>query len=666
MAHAERSPLATAPTVSRRLLPWLVALAVLLIVLAGPDWLTTYPDHLVVPLTGWVDRGLTWFAREATIGGVAIQQITRSLAALVDTPIDAVIVVLAEGWYAGAGLNRTQVVPPLPWLALGGAVVLLGHRLGGLRLAATAAIGIAFLVTFGLWHNAMITLASVVLSAALAVAIGLAIGIWSYRSRHVETAARAVMNVMQTIPIFAYLIPTLLLFGYGPSAALIATVAYAVPPMVHNTVIALRAVPSEVVEAGIMSGCTPRQSLWQVQLPAALPTLAVGINQVVMMTLNMVIIASMIGAGGLGYDVLVSLRKLDIGAGLEAGVGIVVLAVILDRLTQAAAHRGAGGGSARRSRFALWQMLSVWVLFAVAAAAFLPALQDWPDAWTLSTAAIWNDLVSWINREFYDTLEAFRAFVLLGIMRPLRDFLMAAPWALVIAAVLAVGARLGGVRTAALVGSLATFVLISGFWQPAMNSLYLIVISVVLALLIGFPVGVVCALQPRLREAANLFLDTLQTLPTLVYLLPAVMLFRIGDVSAVIAITSYALAPAIRYTMHGIARVPAARLEAAAMSGCSPTQTMLWVRLPSAFPTIVLGINQTIMMALSMLVIAALVGTKDLGQQVLIALNQSRVGQGIVAGLCVSALALIADALLKAWAARLAETRRHQTDGASP
>ncbi|MEM1045285.1 MAG: ABC transporter permease subunit [Pseudomonadota bacterium] len=665
MAHAERSPLATAPPLSRRLLPWLTALAVLLTVLAGPDWLTTYPDHLVVPLTGWVDWGLTWFAREATIGGVAIQQITRSLAALVDTPIDAVIVVLAEGWYAGAGLNRTQVVPPLPWLALGGAVVLLGYRLGGMRLAATAAIGIAFLVTFGLWHNAMVTLASVLLSAAVAVAIGLAIGIWSYRSRHVETVARAIMNVMQTIPIFAYLIPTLLLFGYGPSAALIATIAYAVPPMVHNTVIALRGVPSEVVEAGIMSGCTPRQSLWQVHLPAALPTLAVGINQVVMMTLNMVIIASMIGAGGLGYDVLVSLRKLDIGAGLEAGVGIVVLAVILDRLTQAAAHRGAGG-TARQSRFALWQMLTVWVVVAVAAAWLVPALQSWPESWTLSTAVIWNDLVSWINREFYDPLEAFRAFVLLGIMRPLRDFLMAAPWALVIAAIVAVGARLGGARTAALVGSLATLVLVSGFWQPAMNSLYLILISVVLALLIGFPIGVICALQPRLREAANLFLDTLQTLPTLVYLLPAVMLFRIGDVSAVIAITSYALAPAIRYTMHGISQVPAARLEAAAMSGCSPGQTMLWVRLPSAFPTIVLGINQTIMMALSMLVIAALVGTKDLGQQVLIALNQSRVGQGIVAGICVSALALIADALLKAWAARLAEDRRHQTDRASP
>ncbi|MEL6648438.1 MAG: ABC transporter permease subunit, partial [Pseudomonadota bacterium] len=211
---------------------------------------------------------------------------------------------------------------------------------------------------------------------------------------------------------------------------------------------------------------------------------------------------------------------------------------------------------------------------------------------------------------------------------------------------------MGGARVALYCAALMMFIIVTGFWAPAMNSVYLMTIAVVLALLFGFPIGFWLASRPALRNPANLMLDTLQTLPTLVYLLPAVMLFRIGDVSAIIAIFLYAIAPAIRYSMIGISQVPHARLEAAAITGCNRWQTLIFIRLPAAVPTLLLGINQTIMMAFSMLVIAALVGTKDLGQQVLIALNRSIVGQGIVAGLCVAALALVADALLKAAAKR--------------
>ena len=193
-----------------------------------------------------------------------------------------------------------------------------------------------------------------------------------------------------------------------------------------------------------------------------------------------------------------------------------------------------------------------------------------------------------------------------------------------------------------------------------MNSVYLIVISVGLAVLVGYPVGFWLAMRPRAQGTAGFVLDTLQTLPTLVYLLPAVMLFRIGDVSAAIAVTLYAMAPAVRYAMVGMAQVPKARLEAAQIAGATGWQTLIWVRLPSALPTLLVGVNQTIMMAFSMLIIAALVGTKDLGQEVLIALNRSLVGEGIVAGLCVACLALISDALLKAAAARATSPSRRR------
>ena len=644
----------------------LLTVAVLVIVGAlvvkfGPEWLSVIPAWLVFPVSDIVGSSLTWFAREASIGDLAVQEITRLFAELFDRPIEGAVVLLADGLFTGRGLNVKQSVPPFSWLALGGAAVIISYRFGGRQLAWTTVISVGFLVFFGLWHNAMVTLSNVLVCVILAATFGLALGIWSFRSSHVENVTRAVMNIMQTVPIFSYLIPTLLLFGYGPSAALVATVVYALPPMVHNTVLALKSVPAETIECGHMAGCTQRQLLWQVQLPTALAKLAVGLNQVVMMTLNMVIIASMIGAGGLGFDVLKALRKLDIGSGLEAGMGIVALAVVLDRVSQAAAKRAAHGKHREPGQWPLWRLVAVWMVAATLIALVFEPAQSWPKDYVISTAVFWNDLVSWINRELYDGLNAFRTFALLEVMRPLRDTLAEAPWAAVIG-LLALGAHaIGGIRLAVYCSALALFIVMTGFWGPAMNSVYLILISVFLAVLVGFPLGFWLSSRARYRAAANFVLDTLQTLPTLVYLLPAVMLFRIGDVSAIIAVTMYALAPAIRYGMVGMSQVPHARLEAAEITGCTRWQTLIWVRFPAAFPTLLIGVNQTVMMAFSMLVIAALVGTKDLGQQVLIALNRSLVGEGIVAGLCVACLALIADGLLKSAAAKAA-TKSHKRE----
>ncbi|MEO1191943.1 MAG: ABC transporter permease subunit [Pseudomonadota bacterium] len=630
---------------------WLLAALAGLVayLLLAPEWLRSVPDWLVLPLPEWLGGGLTWLAREASIGGLAVQEITRGLAELVNQPIEAAQIVLADGIWSGRGLNKEQAVPPLPWIGLVGFVVILGYRLGGLRLAVTVGLAGLYLVVFGLWHDAMVTLSSVLLCVLIAAGLGLALGVTSYRRPGVEVAARGTMNVMQTVPIFAYLVPTLLFFGYGPAAAVLATVIYALPPMMHTTVLALRGVPAETVEYGRMAGCTRRQLLWRVQLPVALPTLAVGLNQVIMMSLNMVIIASMIGAGGLGFKVLQALRKLDIGTGLQAGLGIVALAVVLDRLSQAAGRKLASGQQQRRQIPTL-ALAFGFLLLSIPIGLLIEPLLAWPKDWVITTAGFWNGLVTAINQNFYDILQGFRTFALLYIMRPLRDFLMAVPWPLLVLAAGLAGAFLSGRRLAAMAAGLMAFIAVSGYWEPAMQSIYLVFLAVLIALIIGFPVGFWLAARPRLQPGAGLILDTLQTLPTFVYLLPAVMLFRIGDVAALIAITSYAIAPAVRYAMHGIRQVPPARLEAAAMTGCTRRQTLFFVKLPAAFPTLVLGVNQTVMMALSMLIIAALVGTSDLGQEILTALNRAEVGQGIVAGLCVAALALVADGLLKALA----------------
>ena len=636
-----------------RLLLWAFFFTfVFFVINIGPDWMSSFPEALIFPVAEKVGSGLNWFARDAKIAGVPMQEITRSVASFFDLIIDATVVVLSKGIFTGRGLNVSQLVPPLSWMSIGGCLAIVSYRFGGRNLIVITSIAVLFLVLFGLWQNAMVTLASVLVSVLLAMAIGLALGIWSFKSQNVENVTRGVMNVMQTVPIFSYLVPTLLLFGYGPSAALVATVIYALPPMVHNTVLALKSVPTETTECGVMIGCRPRQLLWQVQLPVALGRLAVGMNQTIMMTLNMVIIASMIGAGGLGFNVLQALRKLDIGSGLEAGMGIVALAIILDRISQAAAQRAANGKHLEPGQRPLWQLLVVWLIFSSVIAFIFTPMQTWPDAWEISTASFWNAAVTWVNMNLFDILEGARNFALLEIMRPFNRFLQSAPWSLVVASVVALAFYLGGFKLAVYCALLMFFILLTGYWAPAMASVYLITISVLMAVIIGYPIGFWLSSQPQLKDTANFILDTMQTLPTLVYLLPAVMLFRIGDVSAVIAVILYALAPAVRYAMVGMSQVSPALLEAAQISGCTRWQTLKWIRFPAALPTLLIGVNQTIMMAFSMLIIAALVGTKDLGQEVLIALNRSLVGEGLVAGFCVACLALISDGLLKAAASK--------------
>lgn len=332
-------------------------------------------------------------------------------------------------------------------------------------------------------------------------------------------------------------------------------------------------------------------------------------------------------------------------------MAIVVLAVLLDRLTQALARRQSSGerrSGAGRDALAAAVLILVPTVLSLA----VPALAVWPKELVLSVAAPLNAAVSFVNQQFHDPLEAVRTAARLYLMNPIRDGMLMLPWPLVVAAIGGAGWALGGLRTAGTVTALALFVVLTGYWTAAMGSVYLTALAVAVSLAIGFPFGIWVSARPRLQQAVQILLDTLQTLPTLVYLLTAVMLFRDGDFSALIAIVSYAIAPAVRYGIDGMLHVPGERIEAAAMSGCTKWQTFVHVRLPGALPTLLLGVNQTVMMALSMLVIAALVGTRELGQEVFTALSEGKAGPGIVAGLCVACVALIIDTLLKTGAAR--------------
>jgi glycine betaine/proline transport system permease protein len=196
---------------------------------------------------------------------------------------------------------------------------------------------------------------------------------------------------------------------------------------------------------------------------------------------------------------------------------------------------------------------------------------------------------------------------------------------------------------------LVLFIAMSGFWEKAMITVYLIGVCVLLANLIGIPIGIIASQNDRVHKVTQVIIDTFQTLPAFVYLIPVIMIFSVGDFSAMIAVVLYSIVPAIRYTDNGIRQIPTSYLDAAVSVGCSKFQILRRVQLPLSLPDIMLGVNQTLMMGLSMLVITALVGTRDLGQETLIALSKVDPGRGITAGICVAFIAIVVDRLINAW-----------------
>ena len=229
-------------------------------------------------------------------------------------------------------IEALLMLPPA-WLLIAIFVGLGVWRIG-LRFAAFTAVSFILIVMTGFWEQTVVTLGLTFSATLISLLLGIPLGIWAAKSERVATITRPILDFMQTMPAFVYLIPAAMLFGLGRVPGIIATVIFAMPPAVRLTSLGIRQVNKEIVEAGQSFGCTSRQLLFKVQLPNAMPSIMAGVNQTIMMALSMVIIASMVGAGGLGNDVLASIQRLDIGLGFESGMPVVLLAIILDRITE--------------------------------------------------------------------------------------------------------------------------------------------------------------------------------------------------------------------------------------------------------------------------------------------------------------------------------------------
>ncbi|HJK96225.1 MAG TPA: ABC transporter permease subunit [Polyangiaceae bacterium LLY-WYZ-14_1] len=670
---------------------WGALIAAMLGLLAFRDqlgWAIAYPEAWVLPLTPWLNAAMDWTVEHFGAG-------FRAFADLLAVPM---------GWVR-------WLLQALPWSVTLVLLVGLAQAVSGWRLAAFTFAAVFYMVVIGYWPEAMNSLALVALSVPIAVVLGFATGALAFLSARAARAISPLMDLLQTVPAFAYLLPILLLFGFGPVVGLIASVLYAFPPMVRNTALGLARVPDEVIEAGLMSGATGWQLFWRVRVPGALRQILLGVNQTTMAAFSMVIIASIIGGtADIGWEVLSTMRKAQFGESLLAGLVIALMAMVMDRLTCVIATRdGTSPGLDRATPLALGGA----ALGLLALAQAVPALGQWPEAWEVYPAAALNDAVTYIVTEFsgaIDTIKQVAFFYLmlpikLGLEQTISPFswgfaftpelkagyaaaaagvaallgwrvgwqgaalaafvaillhvgLTRLPWPPLVAMAVLLAFHAGGGRLAAAMAAGLGFLLLAGVWPQAMLSLYLCGLGVILSFALGTALGIFAAESRTVSAMLRPVCDTLQTMPLFVILIPFVMIFKIGEFTALLAIIAYAIVPSIRYAEHGLRSVPAATIEAATACGATRLQLLWRVKLPLALPVIMLGLNQTIMFAISMLVIAALVGTNGLGQQVYIGLGDGDFGVGIVAGIGMAIIAMLAD--------RMTQSLRRGAEAAMP
>ncbi len=292
-----------------RYLFWLGIAAVL--VLLGWIFNSAQGGFFQIPLENWVNIGVDWLIIKLAVVFDGIKLITQ--------------IVLN---------NLEKFLLWLPWWVVLISIILVAWRLASVRVAIFSGAAMYFIGTLELWELCMSTLALIATAVLISIVLGIPIGILSARSDRVDNIVRPVLDAMQTMPAFVYLIPALMFFGIGKVPGVIATVIFAVPPAVRLTNLGIRQVPEDLVEAAHTFGSTGMQLLVKVQIPLALPSIMAGINQTIMLSLSMVVLAAMIAAGGLGREVIMALGQVDIGRGFVAGTAIVLVAMILDRITQ--------------------------------------------------------------------------------------------------------------------------------------------------------------------------------------------------------------------------------------------------------------------------------------------------------------------------------------------
>jgi glycine betaine/proline transport system permease protein len=653
------APAISAPSSRWRGRPAQVGLVALLMLAAFAIWRDEFP---------W-PSSLTWSAlpgRLDDLQGWLLDQRTA------ENP--NVIFAIFDGFRALADWLVTALTNALEWLTWVGtaaAGTLLVWRFGGWRAGLVVLAAFASFALMGLWEQSVQTLALMLAAVTLSLAIGMPIGVLAGRSPRLYRAITPALDAMQIVPAFAYLMPVVILFSVGPAAAVITTMIYAIPPAVRITALGIRGVTHDTVEAADAFGATKLQTLVKVQLPLARRQLLLSVNQTIMFALSLVVIAGLIGGRGLG-DVVTNGLYSNASLALLAGVAIVIMAIALDRATAAIADRT---DPARRhltdaGRRRAWRITGA-VLVAIPAIALVARALGvdpvYPDEFETAsyvyTATIEDTLLSWIQSALdyvqdpssfiFGITEPIGNFLVEYALEPLRVWLVEMPWFVTIAGLTGIAFLVSGLRPAITVALMLLAIGIMGVWEPAMDTASQVLVATAIAVALGIAIGVWAAESPRVERTLRPLLDTLQTLPQLVYIIPFIYLMPVSRVPGVVASVLYAVPVVIRLVTSGVRNAPHDAVEAASAFGATRAQVLLKVKIPLARDAIMLGVNQGIILVLAVVVIGGLVGSGALGDEVARGLQRNEFGQGVVASLAILALGIALDRVTQSKGSRV-------------
>ena len=601
-----------------------------------------------------------------------------------------------------------------PWILIMSLMTLPALAYGGIRLALFCMFTVYFWGAVDMWEVSMQTLALMGLSVILSVILGVILGIFSSQSDRFENFLKPILDTMQVMPAFVYLFPAMFFFGIGGAPAILATLIYAMPPIIRLTNLGIRQVSKETIESAESFGSNKYQLLFKIKIPMALPSIMMGVNQTIMMALALVVLATFIGAEGLGGQVWQAIRKLDVGWAMEGGLCILFMAIMFDRLSSAISkdketlpndvekfyllpqslqryplanlielplriivkltylifsniinifasffdssisifNKSYSGiiKNFMNQRYFLFSSLLIFVFIYIFDAYFF-AIGTFPETWTIEIQKPIENAVKAMTLDpgFISFAKGLKYFIYLYLLKPLNAFLTQIPWWYTMVVFIIIGYVTVGLRFATITAILLAFIGATGMWMHSMITLSSVLVSVLICFVIGVPLGVLASYNKWYRDIQNVVLDAMQTLPYFCYLIPVLMFFGGNIVSAVIATVIYSVPPIIRLTALGLSQVSGGYSEVSKSFGGTGIQTLNKVKFPLAVPSLVMGFNQTVIMAFAMQIVTPLIGGKGLGLQVFNALQRSDTGRGLSAGLAIVLLAIIIDRITHAW-----------------
>ena len=600
------------------------------------------------------------------------------------------------------------------WLFVAALMIIPAFMVGGLKLALLFTFGIYFWGAVDMWDPAMESVALMGLSVLLSVIVGVFFGVICSQSDRFESFLKPFLDTMQVMPAFVYLIPAMFFFGIGAAPAILATMIYSMPPIIRLTNLGIRQVPKETIETATSFGSSKSQTLFKIQIPLALPSIMMGVNQTIMMALALIVLATFIGAQGLGAEIWIAIRKLDVGYAMEGGLCVLFMAIMFDRFGKALSAEEKTLPSESQKFYLLpqdWEIYKlakiiekplgiahsiITIIFKTVTGIFSylsfqvvrlikvdygdsiqrflnnhfyffsgililclisiydlvgPGIGQFPESWTISIREPIESGVRWltVNPTFIAFTKGLRYYVTIYLMRPLDTYLTFIPWWYVMSVFVIISWVSVGVRFAAVTAFLLLFIAACNIWTQAMITLSSVMISVFFCFIIGVPIGILASYSKRFQNINEVILDAMQTLPYFCYLIPVLMFFGGGVVSALIATIIYSIPPIIRLTVLGLSQVSVTYSEVSKSFGGTTMQTLSKIKFPLAVPSLVMGFNQTVMMAFAMQIVTPLIGGKGLGKEVFAGLARSDTGRALAAGIGICLLAIIIDRISLAY-----------------